>query len=105
MNGIDPFHSQPFFHILASSIAGQIGEDKPREIIATTLAAYVLSSILTGLSFFLLGALKLGVIVGFFPRHILVGCVSFVHWVVFSNNPPCLFSCIGGVGAFLIETG
>lgn len=40
----------------------------------------------SGLSFFLLGALKLGALVGFFPRHILVGC-------------------IGGVGAFLIETG
>lgn len=39
-----------------------------------------------GLSFFLLGALKLGTLIGFFPRHILVGC-------------------IGGVGAFLIETG
>lgn len=30
-----------------------------------------------GLCFFLLGALKLGVIIGFFPRHILVGCVAF----------------------------
>jgi MFS superfamily sulfate permease-like transporter len=40
----------------------------------------------TGLSFFLLGFLKLGLLIGFFPRHILVGC-------------------IGGVGAFLIETG
>jgi SulP family sulfate permease len=27
----------------------------------------------SGLSFFLLGALKLGTVVGFFPRHILVG--------------------------------
>ena len=31
---------------------------------------------LAGLAFFLLGALKLGVIVGFFPRHILVGYIS-----------------------------
>ncbi|EGO18456.1 hypothetical protein SERLADRAFT_454315 [Serpula lacrymans var. lacrymans S7.9] len=53
---------------------------------ATTLAAYALSSILTGLSFFLLGWLRLGVLIGFFPRHILVGC-------------------IGGVGVFLIITG
>jgi MFS superfamily sulfate permease-like transporter len=29
-----------------------------------------------GLSFLILGMLKLGVIVGFFPRHILVGYVS-----------------------------
>jgi sulfate permease, SulP family len=39
-----------------------------------------------GLTFSLLGALRLGALLGFFPRHILVGC-------------------IGGVGAFLIETG
>ena len=39
-----------------------------------------------GITFFLLGAFKLGGLVGFFPRHILVGC-------------------IGGVGVFLIITG
>ncbi|KAG1743790.1 sulfate transporter family-domain-containing protein [Suillus lakei] len=55
-------------------------------IIATTIAAFALSSILTGLTFFLLGYLRLGVLIGFFPRHILVGC-------------------IGGVGVFLILTG
>ncbi|KAF8621955.1 hypothetical protein AX15_007386 [Amanita polypyramis BW_CC] len=76
----------PFFHVMANSIANQIGEDHPREIIATTLVVYALSSILTGLVFLLLGALKLGAIVGFFPRHILIGC-------------------IGGVGVFLIITG
>ncbi|KAG6826078.1 hypothetical protein H0H92_001217 [Tricholoma furcatifolium] len=76
----------PFFHILANDIAAHIGEGRPREIMATTLAAYTLSAILTGLTFFLLGALKLGVLIGFFPRHILVGC-------------------IGGVGAFLVKTG
>ena len=81
---------------MASSIADQIGEDDPASVIATTLVAYSFSSILTGeytplayflvatntrsktnpssgLSFFLLGALKLGTVVGFFPRHILVG--------------------------------
>ncbi|KAF8882992.1 sulfate transporter family-domain-containing protein [Infundibulicybe gibba] len=84
-NGSMMIEVVPFFHILATSIARQIGEDHPKEVIATTLAAYALSSVLTGLSFLLLGALKLGVIIGFFPRHILVGC-------------------IGGVGAFLIET-
>lgn len=36
--------------------------------------------------FFALGAFKLGGLIGYFPRHILVGC-------------------IGGVGIFLIETG
>lgn len=89
---------QPFFHILATAIAQQIGDEHPKQIIATTLVAYALSSILTGwpssyiynysrltcvgLSFLLLGALKLGAIVGFFPRHILVGYVArIVHSV------------------------
>jgi len=41
---------------------------------------------LPGISFFLLGFFRLGSLLGFFPRHILVGC-------------------IGGVGVFLIITG
>ncbi|KAJ7119614.1 sulfate transporter family-domain-containing protein [Mycena epipterygia] len=85
-NGSMMIEVVPFFHILATSIAREIGPDHPQEIICTTLVAYALSSVLTGLSFFLLGFLKLGLLIGFFPRHILVGC-------------------IGGVGAFLIETG
>ncbi|KAJ7021466.1 sulfate transporter family-domain-containing protein [Mycena alexandri] len=85
-NGSMMIEVVPFFHILAASIAREIGPEYPQEIICTTLVAYALSSVLTGLSFFLLGFLKLGLLIGFFPRHILVGC-------------------IGGVGAFLIETG
>ncbi|KAG6876042.1 hypothetical protein C0993_005996 [Termitomyces sp. T159_Od127] len=102
-NGSMMIEVVPFFHILANDIRAQIGEDRAREVIATTLAAYTLSSILTGpsvprlplrphpltpagLTFFLLGALRLGTLIGFFPRHILVGC-------------------IGGVGAFLLRTG
>ena len=77
---------QPFFHIIATSLANEIGEDRPHEVIATTLAAFAFSSVLTGLTFFLLGALRLGALIGFFPRHILIGC-------------------IGGVGVFLIITG
>ncbi|KAI0300605.1 sulfate transporter family-domain-containing protein [Multifurca ochricompacta] len=63
-----------------------IGEENPREIVATTLVAFAFSSVLTGLTFFLLGFFRLGSLIGFFPRHILVGC-------------------IGGVGVFLIITG
>ncbi|KAF5346205.1 hypothetical protein D9756_011137 [Leucocoprinus leucothites] len=85
-NGSMMIEVVPFFHMIANSIATEIGEEHPKEVIATTLVAFSLSSILTGLSFFLLGALKLGKIVGFFPRHILVGC-------------------IGGIGVFLIRTG
>lgn len=85
-NGSMMIEVVPFFHILASTIARDIGDEYPKEIIATTIAAFALSSVLTGLTFFLLGHLRLGSLIGFFPRHILVGC-------------------IGGVGVFLILTG
>ena len=78
--------AQPFFHILAAHITNELGEENTAQIVSTTIAAFALSSILTGLTFFLLGYLRLGVLIGFFPRHILVGC-------------------IGGVGVFLIQTG
>ncbi|KAI0727658.1 sulfate transporter family-domain-containing protein [Fomitopsis betulina] len=85
-NGSMMIEVVPFFHILANSIAENIGEGDPRAILATTILAFAFSSILTGLTFFLLGALRLGSLIGFFPRHILVGC-------------------IGGVGVFLVITG
>nr|VWO99297.1 Fe(2+) transporter 3 [Ganoderma boninense] len=85
-NGSMMIEVVPFFHLIANGIAEEMGEDNPRAVIATTMAAYAFSSILTGLSFFMLGALRLGTLIGFFPRHILVGC-------------------IGGVGVFLVITG
>ena len=38
----------PFFAILVEGITNAIGEDKPTEIIATTMVAFALSSVLTG---------------------------------------------------------
>lgn len=75
----------PFFHSMAFAIKNAI-PDKEDDIITTTIFCYVFSSIVTGITFYLLGKLRLGKIVGFFPRHILIGC-------------------IGGVGYFLIITG
>ncbi|KAI0643264.1 sulfate transporter family-domain-containing protein [Trametes meyenii] len=85
-NGSMMIEVVPFFHLIANQIAEEMGEDDPHSVIATTLVAFAFSSILTGATFFLLGALKLGSLIGFFPRHILVGC-------------------IGGVGVFLVITG
>ncbi|KAG8905675.1 hypothetical protein FRB99_008448 [Tulasnella sp. 403] len=85
-NGSMMIEVVPFFHILAAGITDFIGENDPEAIISTTMVAFAFSSIITGLSFFALGHYKLGNIIGFFPRHILVGC-------------------IGGVGVFLVETG
>ncbi|KAL1731933.1 sulfate transporter family-domain-containing protein [Schizophyllum commune] len=86
-NGSMMIEVVPFFHILSSSITNDIGLEpgNERAIAATTLAAYALSSILTGLTFLLLGFFKLGNVMGFFPRHIR--------------------RCIGGIGVFLIITG
>ncbi|KAH7102554.1 sulfate anion transporter [Auriculariales sp. MPI-PUGE-AT-0066] len=77
----------PFFHMIGTTILNELGPDAdPRSVIATTMAAFALSSILTGIAFMLLGKFQLGALINFFPRHILIGC-------------------IGGVGWFLIETG
>ena len=71
---------------MALTVLSEVGEDNPESVIATTIICYALSTILTGVVFFLLGKFKLGSLVGFFPRHILMGC-------------------IGGVGFFLVVTG
>lgn len=63
-----------------------VGEENQKQIVASTVVAFAFSSIITGIAFFLLGALNLGALMGFFPRHILVGT-------------------IGGVGWFLVATG
>lgn len=76
----------PFFHKMAFTILAKVGEDQPDAVIATTITAYAISSILTGFVFLLMGIFKFGYIVGFIPRHILIGC-------------------IGGVGWFLVATG
>ena len=71
---------------MAFTIMARVGEDNPKSVIATTILSYSLSSILTGAVFFLMGKCRLGSLIGFFPRHILIGC-------------------IGGVGWFLVATG
>lgn len=67
-------------------IIGIMGTDDPDALRATVITSYAMSSILTGVIFFVLGAARLGTLVNFFPHSILVGC-------------------IGGVGIFLFLTG
>ncbi|CAM1506778.1 Fc.00g064190.m01.CDS01 [Cosmosporella sp. VM-42] len=76
----------PFFHNMAETITSSVGKDKPDAVIATTIVSYSLSAMVTGLVFYLMGRFKVGYMVGFIPRHILIGC-------------------IGGVGWFLVATG
>ncbi|PKS10464.1 hypothetical protein jhhlp_002215 [Lomentospora prolificans] len=76
----------PFFHNMAETITIRVGRENPDAVIATTIVSYAMSSMLTGMVFYLMGKFKFGYMVGFIPRHILIGC-------------------IGGVGFFLIVTG
>lgn len=71
---------------MAATITEMVGENNPEAVIATTITSYALSSMLTGTVFYLMGRFKFGYIIGFIPRHILIGC-------------------IGGVGWFLVATG
>jgi SulP family sulfate permease len=71
---------------MAFTILATVGEENPEAVIATTITSYAISSVLTGIVFFLMGVCRFGYIVGFIPRHILIGC-------------------IGGVGWFLVATG
>lgn len=76
----------PFYHGFIKTIIREVGTDSPETVLATTVVAFALSAILTGIVFFLMGQCHLGSLIGFFPRHILIGC-------------------IGGVGLFLLATG
>ncbi|KAI9786059.1 MAG: hypothetical protein M1816_008150 [Peltula sp. TS41687] len=76
----------PFFHKMAFTILAQVGEDNRRAVLATTILAYSVSSIITGLVFFGMGACRLGSLIGFFPRHILIGCIGGVGWFLFATG-------------------
>ncbi|KAJ2613094.1 hypothetical protein H4S08_002386 [Coemansia sp. RSA 1365] len=84
-NGTMLIEAIPFLYAICNTVIAGVDESQPDRIIATTMVAYVFSTLITGLVFFLLGFLKIGTLVDFFPRHILVGC-------------------IGGVGYFLLQT-
>lgn len=53
----------PFLHVIAQTIVTEVGDDKDK-VIATTMVAYALSSVLTGLVFFALGWMKMGGLMG-----------------------------------------
>lgn len=88
--GSEMIEVTPFFHQMATNIMLALQNDNDplasKKILSTTIFSFAISSIITGISFTILGKCKLGKLVGFFPRHILVGC-------------------IGGVGYFLVITG
>jgi MFS superfamily sulfate permease-like transporter len=84
----------PFLHAMCASVAATVrpmagdddGSHRRKVILATVMVCYVLSTLLTGATFLLLGLFKMGNIMSFFPRHLLI-------------------ATIGGIGMFLILTG
>lgn len=71
---------------MAQKITDVVGSDDPDAVIATTITAYCLSSMMTGLVFFLIGQFKFGFMVGFIPRHILIGCIGGVGWFLLATG-------------------
>ena len=83
VNGSMMIEVIPFLHAICAHISANVA---PEQILPTVMIAYALSSIMTGIVFFVIGYAKFGEFMEFFPRHILIGT-------------------IGGVGWFLIQTG
>lgn len=75
----------PFIHTIANGVIDSMTGHKTEEIIATVLITVSISTILNGSLFYLLGYFKLGHILHFFPRHVILGLT-------------------GGFGVFLLQT-
>jgi len=76
----------PFLFTMARIVRSVMSaEERHTAVMATLTVCYTLSTLLTGVVFLVLGYMKLGNTVMFFPRHILIGC-------------------IGGIGVFLLLT-
>jgi SulP family sulfate permease len=73
----------PFLHALCYTVIREQGYGV--EALSTLFFLFGLSSIVVGITFYTLGALKLGRVVYLFPNHVLVGC-------------------IGGIGVFMVVT-
>lgn len=75
----------PFLHIICNIITTEMINAPSISVLSTIMIAFALSTLLTGISFLLLGYLQLGNCVHYFPKHIFVGCIA-------------------GIGLFLIQT-
>ncbi|KAJ7159018.1 sulfate transporter family-domain-containing protein [Mycena crocata] len=67
----------PFLRGVATDISGALGAGHPG-LIPTVMAAYALTSFLTGAAFVILGLLKLGNLVAYFPQTVLTGAIGAI---------------------------
>ena len=103
--GSEMIEVTPFFHQMAISIMLKLQNDEryaqspslQNIIITTTIFTFAISAIVTGLCFAILGKCKLGKLVGFFPRHILVGCIGGVGYFLFVTSIEVSSRLEGGI--------
>lgn len=78
--------SLPFIHAMCWTAISKLGEDNMRQVYATVLVACSMATLLTASAFAVMAYSGMGYLVHQFPRYVLVGSM-------------------GGIGAFLIQTG
>lgn len=81
--GVQMVENVPFYLELARILIAEEGNGESAS--STLFFLFGISSLIVGLSFYLLGRFELGRILYFFPKHVLVGC-------------------IGGIGLFIVVT-
>ncbi|KDQ59289.1 hypothetical protein JAAARDRAFT_57211 [Jaapia argillacea MUCL 33604] len=72
----------PFLRGVGSDIRNALGSDNPA-LVPTVMAAYALTSFLTGFVFIVLGLLKLGNLVAYFPQTVLTGAIGAIGLSLF----------------------
>lgn len=65
----------PFLRGIASAIQQKLGEGHPG-ILPTTMATYAMTSLLLGVVFLVLAALRCGDLVGYFPQTVMTGVIG-----------------------------
>lgn len=86
--------------LIALSLSTTLQEAGPDALFATTLMAIALSTLLTGLTFLLLGYFKLGNLVRFIPYPVMGGFLAATGWLLFKGG----LQVSSGVGFQVLES-
>lgn len=65
----------PFLRDIASGIQDELGSSHPG-VLPTTMVAYALTSLLLGIVFAMLGMLRCGSLVRYFPETVMTGVIG-----------------------------
>ena len=92
--------------LIAISIAGMMTGSDPQTLFANIFAAIALSTVLTGIAFFLLGHFKLGNLVRYIPYPVMGGFLAATGWLLFKGglqvSTDVVFDVLN-IGAFLSQ--